>query len=722
MNINTRNMPFVNFNGQEMQFVKFNGVTVYESWKNLIVSGIPPLKLTKCKGVDLVDYKLYGNSKQGKVPSEYQQVEYIETQGGQHIDTNYIPNNNTRIKVKFRTPSNLSIPERQSSSLFFTSGDSYGLALISASANGNYRVAYGAGNIYDGSNKFDTETDYIVDLNKEKFYLNGSLIHSFPVSSFKSSYPIPLFGQYYMSTGITNLAPSGTRIYQAQIWDNDILVRDLIPCYRKSDNEIGMYDLVNNTFYINNGGGTFLKGSDAPTPNAPIEIKSVGEKTKNLINFFDLNAQEYFERIGRKGYVFKDLEVGESYTLSYTLKGDSIGGLTYLYLYIYDENLERQPIVYLTTDKVLNTKYTFVAQEGYHYVICRGGENIIEQAGLNKVATFQLEKGATATEYEPYGYKIPVKVSGKNKWVNNIKTSTINGITCTRNADGSLTFNGTSIGTTKFDFSETNEVIKAGTYTMSGIGNDSNSPYNAIIIVGYGNNTTKDQRTITISKDQIVTPDNTYIRFSHGTVLNNYTIKPQLEEGTTATDYEPYVEPVITNIYLDELLRKIDTYDDYIDYKNKNIERKIEEIVLTGEENWLQIGADNFPQRYYALTIGGLNTVVSHKGLCSHLERVTISSSNDYIGLNVTNSSSYGDARILARPNLSIYPTLSTWVDFLKEQYTNGTPVKVSYVLTAPTEETIELPNIPTFKGTTILEVDTKIQPSNMEVVYKGKR
>ena len=74
MNINTRNMPFVNFNGQEMQFVKFNGVTVYESWKNLIVSGIPPLKLTKCKGVDLVDYKLYGNSKQGKVPSEYQQV------------------------------------------------------------------------------------------------------------------------------------------------------------------------------------------------------------------------------------------------------------------------------------------------------------------------------------------------------------------------------------------------------------------------------------------------------------------------------------------------------------------------------------------------------------------------------------------------------------------------------------------------------------------------
>ena len=43
-------------------------------------------------------------------------------------------------------------------------------------------------------------------------------------------------------------------------------------------------------------------------------------------------------------------------------------------------------------------------------------------------------------------------------------------------------------------------------------------------------------------------------------------------------------------------------------------------------------------------------------------------------------------------------------------------------VALAPTEETIELPNIPTLKGTTILEVDTTIQPSNIEVVYKGKR
>jgi len=37
---------------------------------------------------------------------------------------------------------------------------------------------------------------------------------------------------------------------------------ELIPCYRKSDNVIGLYDMVGGTFYINNGTGTFTKGDD----------------------------------------------------------------------------------------------------------------------------------------------------------------------------------------------------------------------------------------------------------------------------------------------------------------------------------------------------------------------------------------------------------------------------------------------------------------------------
>ena len=54
----------------------------------------------------------------------------------------------------------------------------------------------------------------------------------------------------------------GMMYYYLQMRLDGVLVRDYIPCYRKSDGEIGMYDLVSNSFFINVGSGTFEKGND----------------------------------------------------------------------------------------------------------------------------------------------------------------------------------------------------------------------------------------------------------------------------------------------------------------------------------------------------------------------------------------------------------------------------------------------------------------------------
>ena len=47
----------------------------------------------------------------------------------------------------------------------------------------------------------------------------------------------------------------------AQIFKNGTKVRDFIPCYRKSDNVCGMYDLVTSSFYSSVGSGQFTAGS-----------------------------------------------------------------------------------------------------------------------------------------------------------------------------------------------------------------------------------------------------------------------------------------------------------------------------------------------------------------------------------------------------------------------------------------------------------------------------
>ena len=60
----------------------------------------------------------------------------------------------------------------------------------------------------------------------------------------------------------TVAAYASIKLYMFQIINNNEIVRNLVPCYRKLDGVIGMYDLVNDKFYTNLGTGTFLKGKD----------------------------------------------------------------------------------------------------------------------------------------------------------------------------------------------------------------------------------------------------------------------------------------------------------------------------------------------------------------------------------------------------------------------------------------------------------------------------
>lgn len=64
--------------------------------------------------------------------------------------------------------------------------------------------------------------------------------------------------------------------------------------------------------------------------------------------------------------------------------------------------------------------------------------------------------------------------------------------------------------------------------------------------------------------------------------LNIEGVTMQLEEGSQATEYEPYIEPKIYNIYLNEPLRKIGDFVDYIDFRTQEVVRNVEVIDDTG--------------------------------------------------------------------------------------------------------------------------------------------
>ena len=67
----------------------------------------------------------------------------------------------------------------------------------------------------------------------------------------------------YNNPSLPSSADAWWRVFYLKISDSDSTsLYDLVPCYRKSDGEIWMYDLVTNTFFTNQGTGTFTKWPD----------------------------------------------------------------------------------------------------------------------------------------------------------------------------------------------------------------------------------------------------------------------------------------------------------------------------------------------------------------------------------------------------------------------------------------------------------------------------
>jgi hypothetical protein len=142
-----------------------------------------------------------------------------------------------------------------------------------------------------------------------------------------------------------------------------------------------------------------------------------------------------------------------------------------------------------------------------------------------------------------------VAVTGKNLIPPKAASETINGVTCTVNADGSLTLNGTATATTFFNFPYTK--IIPGIYTLSaGVRLAANvnlilrkrTPEKQLIYVYSGSDSNAKTKLIGYSGEVRV-----YVEVRSGTTVSNLTIYPQLEAGSEATAYEPYQGETITS-------------------------------------------------------------------------------------------------------------------------------------------------------------------------------
>ena len=198
------------------------------------------------------------------IPVEYQLVEYLESSGTQYIDTNVLfieP-----LSWEFNNITVYSTGNIQWKALF-------GVYNISNSSVINY-LQYNtstklfqfniSGNVFTYTNSADSYLKILAEYNNSecRLFLNDvEAIH----------------GTYICSYNLNNIylfrlnAPSAQnynyfigKCGDIKVYSNYNLIRHFYPVYRKSDNKPGLYDIVNNVFYTNQGTGEFIVGPDKP--------------------------------------------------------------------------------------------------------------------------------------------------------------------------------------------------------------------------------------------------------------------------------------------------------------------------------------------------------------------------------------------------------------------------------------------------------------------------
>lgn len=200
---------------------------------------------------------LGGGCEQRNLPSGYTQVEYLESSGTQYIDTGVPVSNDLTFgyKASPKITNQLSIsqlrpsPAARSGLIVWQAGGSINIRYFS----NDLQFTRDTGVRYEINRVFD-----IIFNDNNNFYIDGSLVYT-------KTNDIDTLG--VLATGVND------RVYNLWIKIDGVLTFNGIPARRNSDNVLGMYDTVTNTFLTNAGRGTFTAGPEAqPSPTTPIDI------------------------------------------------------------------------------------------------------------------------------------------------------------------------------------------------------------------------------------------------------------------------------------------------------------------------------------------------------------------------------------------------------------------------------------------------------------------
>ena len=195
------------------------------------------------------------------LPEGYTELEYIESSGTQYINTGFTPNQDTRVVC------DVVFPGTTGTSGKYVFGSRTTLTQNSYtyfSYNSKYETTYNTQDNVCYQNLITGR--FIVDKNKNITTTNGTE-YSHTYANFTCPGPLYLFA---LNNNGSLFGGGSLSLYSCQIYDNEALVRDFIPCTDPSG-AAGLYDRVGNQFYGNAGSGSFTAGPEVPQPEPTLD-------------------------------------------------------------------------------------------------------------------------------------------------------------------------------------------------------------------------------------------------------------------------------------------------------------------------------------------------------------------------------------------------------------------------------------------------------------------
>lgn len=190
--------------------------------------------------------------------NDYQMVEYIENPSTAYIDTGVAS------YLGLESFGNMSFTTVPTTAVMMgaRSGSGNRVSMLQISSS---KWAIGYGNIYTSSIAVNANTmyffhsrvyskDVLLEINNVKGYSSSA---NFP--STVPVYNIYLFAEHLGAQVLDNTAG---RLYNLNIYYNGPMVRSFVPCYRISDDVVGVYDVINDVFYTSANSVALVAGPD----------------------------------------------------------------------------------------------------------------------------------------------------------------------------------------------------------------------------------------------------------------------------------------------------------------------------------------------------------------------------------------------------------------------------------------------------------------------------